>query len=194
MLCISVSFVHGATEGIINPAKYNNGIIHLPVCRTTLVLPVLAHEYVHHVQNFFIPCLGYPIITSPNYDEGHNVLMEGHARGVERECSKEWSLRSANPIFYRINLQNEISELISSYRWMCKTFNIQLNKHLISTTRLIFTERRLAEWSYKNKIFKNKNLNKKPTNHSMGNTLFQIKEREDGLDIYRKILRMNYLF
>jgi hypothetical protein len=130
------------------------------------LIPIIAHEYAHHIQR-------RRGINKTKW----SIFTEGHARGVQRKISKIFSERENNEAFiYQIS-EMDMGEYKKAYRFMCEELGITANESLMRTkTRL--------------DRYRNKEIN----SHQIGNSLFSILEEKHGDGIYKKMIHGNFNF
>ncbi len=134
-----------------------------------------AHEYTHHLQHQF------PKQRSISAE--YVPFMEGHARGVQRNIGERYRQREENDAFIWGNLNYDVSELKSVYRWLCKIAGKKVSSSLLSTR---------TPHDGANAVYLA--LYKEPTPHALGNALMLIHEAQYGNNIYRKMLHGEYIF
>lgn len=138
----------------------------------SILIPVLAHEYTHHVQSHKFLFLHY--------------LLEGQARSVQRYISGVYTERENNPTFSSHNLMHfDLPELKAAYVWLCQKNNMTPKYYLCQPqTRKEKKYLRIAE------KFKEKNT--KPNGHVIGNAFFSVLEFLEGKGIHRDIISEKY--
>lgn len=129
------------------------------------VIPVVGHEYAHHVQR---RKLSLPLLPKRSYFD------EGHARGVQRFIANSYRNKENNEAFMYDYLDLSVAELRVTYQWMCKKLEIAPSKSLLK----IETATRY----------------RKQTGHSIGNTLFLLYETRLGKGIYKDLIDGSFEF
>ncbi len=136
------------------------------------LIPVLAHEYTHHVQKHKFLFLPY--------------LLEGQARSVQRHISGVYTERENNPTFLSHNLMHfDLPELKVAYLWLCQ-------KHDIAPKIYLCQPQTKKEKQYLRIAEKFKEKNTKPNYHMMGNAFFSVLEFLEGKGIHRDIISEKY--
>ena len=126
-------------------------------------IPVLAHEYAHHIQRRKISCLRNPDYSLPLRDTAHGIFEEGHARGVEREIAKQYSERENNKAFEYDTQGTIVGELSSTYKCLSKKLGITPCKSLTKGSTFLGVD-----------------------SHSMGTTFFHLLKELKGKSVYRE--------
>ena len=135
------------------------------------LIPVLAHEYTHHIQ------------CKKNFGfKEENVFIEGHARGVQRYIAETYRERENNDAFLYENLGIDVMEIKNCYIWASKKLKEPLKKSLLKINTLPYP----YGWVCMREG--------KPTEHAIGNALFSIYEKEYGNKIYREMIHGNFQF
>lgn len=129
------------------------------------VIPVVGHEYAHHVQR---KRLSLPVFPKRSYFE------EGHARGVQRFIANRYRDKENNEAFMYNYLDLSVAELKATYKWMCKKLEVGPSKSLLK----VETEAR----------------HKKQSGHSIGNTLFLLYETRLGNGVYKDLIDGSFEF
>ncbi|MBI5065483.1 hypothetical protein HZA97_04540 [Candidatus Woesearchaeota archaeon] len=96
-----------------------------------------------------------------------NVIREGHSMGVARYLGKELYEKTGNPDFL-VALDYELRSFVTVYLDLCKEFNVEPNTGLIEGIKTTELE-----------------------SHSLGISLFAIKEKQYGAEIYSEVLKGN---
>lgn len=118
------------------------------------IIPTLAHEYTHHVQNL------RGILTKEN-----NYYTEGQARQIQTIIANKYAEKEKNPTYMlRTQLRN-LGEYASTYIWMSEKLNKEPSNSLLRKPELIYNE---------NIAFLEQQ--QKPTTHAIGNTALRMKK------------------
>lgn len=133
--------------------------------RRVELIPTIGHEYAHHAQERCGLECG-PL-------DKHPIFAEGHARGIERYLSETYREREDNEAFLYDILDSTISEMKSTYVWMCEELKMPTRESLL-----------------KNKTSRNS----LPRSHAVGNTLFSIYGAKYGPKIYRDAIHGKFPF
>ncbi len=118
------------------------------------LIPIMAHEYAHHVQKK----QGLALFDN-------RVLLEGHARGVERHISELYCEREGNDAFMYGIYNRTITELQQTYGWICRRLEIKGREEFLP-----------------------KKQTREIGPHAAGNTLFLLWEQTKGSEIYKEVL------
>jgi len=155
-------------------AKEDNEHIILQKENKENLIMFLSHEYTHHVQGriegFFL-------------DIGFEFFIEGHARGVGRHMSKKYMKEEDNGAFLYNALNIDVSEMKTTYLWLCNNFDLTPKKSLLNTKTLRDDE----DMKFLKKC-------KMPSPHAIGNSLFLIYENKKGPGIYSDMIHGNFKF
>lgn len=89
--------------------------------RRTLLIPLIAHEYAHHVEN---------MLSTTQFPE-LNSFREGLSLGAEKHIARIYKEKEDNDSFEFNDLNYSISTLTNAYSHMCKKFGRLPNKNLI---------------------------------------------------------------
>jgi len=115
------------TESHYHPAA---DLIIMEKSKKAITIPILAHEYTHHVQD--------QIWVGADYEDT-SIFMEGQAIGVQRHISNLYRKKEDNEAFmYHISKRN-VYEFRSSYKAMCKKLKIEPKKSLLDEKKFIFS-------------------------------------------------------
>lgn len=136
------------------------------------LIPVLAHEYAHHVQRKKISFIDY--------------FEEGQARSVQRHISNFYAEKEDNLTFSVHNLREyDLPELKVAYIWLCGEHGV-IQKPYLSQARTEKEKRYLdIAWTLKAR-------NAEPGKHIKGNAFFSILEYVEGTEIHRQITAGKY--
>jgi len=136
----------------------------IPKLPRTYAIPVIAHEYTHHLQRELIP-LRTITINNQRQTIDINALSEGMARGVERHISHTYMEREDNEMFLQAITDNTVPELKNAYANLCRHLNKTPNKELAKGAKL------------------NMGI------YSLGNAYFYLEETKNGKGVYRDALK-----
>ncbi|MBI2572744.1 hypothetical protein HYV86_02700 [Candidatus Woesearchaeota archaeon] len=101
-------------EGEYRPNKMQ--MVELERSREQL-LPIVGHEYVHHVQ-WQKGLLSFNPFQLRATQKA--ILTEGHACGVQRHLARQYAQEEDNEVFIYHNLTLDITKLKRLYTWLCK--------------------------------------------------------------------------
>lgn len=177
-LCLGVGAMLFELTGVSHSLVKSNGYNQLfkkitlkRVARTDLI-PAAGHEYTHRIQH-----------KNNIFKDKHEIFMEGHARGVEKQLADDYCEREDNEAFlYGISDIN-VGELKSAYLWMCEKLGQKPREILLKTK----TSRDSDESLYRSN-------NMEPTPHAIGNSLFSIYESLKGRKIYNHMIHGDFQF
>ncbi len=135
-----------------------------------LIIPVIAHEYTHHVQKE----KGFPY-------EKFECLREGQARSVQNAIALKW-MEEDNPSSLCGNIVYNLPEVRSVYFWSAEKNRRTPNPYLCE------------EQESKYDKFLRDRLRKqgKPTEHALGNAFFSTLEAREGTGIHKEIMAGRY--
>lgn len=137
----------------------------------TLLIPIIAHKYAHHVQKK----KGLGSFLSRKL-----TAREGQARSVQRQVSRDYAEKEDNPAFSILYSQAyDLPELLTVKSWLCnKLRGMELPK-------VFFNPIVAANHFYLQKY-------RKPTPHALGNAFFSILEAHEGVEIHKEIMAGRY--
>ncbi len=121
--------------------------IKLSKFKKTKLIPIIAHEYTHHLQNL-----------NNNITKNFGIFIEGQARMVDKHIAKKYSARENNKAYSHEVLNRSVHELMSAYIWLSKELKKQPNASL--TNEHMFQYSDDMQYLSENKI---------PHNHALGN-------------------------
>lgn len=127
--------------------KKNQQKITLSKFKKTNLVPIIAHEYTHHIQN---------LNDYLKYDLG--IFIEGQARITDKHVAKKYTINENNKAYLHDVLNRSVHELMSTYVWMSKELNKKPNPQL--TEDPIFEYSDNLQYLSENKI---------PSVHALGN-------------------------
>jgi hypothetical protein len=116
---------------------------------------VAYHEYTHHLQN------------DAGWDFDNRIIIEGHARGVQKYLSKIRSEKEDNPVIIHELSCSSLDELSRVYEWICRSNNQSPSPSIIISPEFGFYT----------------------DNHAFGNSLFSILEKKRGPEIYSSYMK-----
>ncbi|MFW6282610.1 MAG: hypothetical protein ACOC1P_00960, partial [Minisyncoccales bacterium] len=125
----------------------NQEKITLSKFKKTNLVPIIAHEYTHHIQN---------LNNYLRYDLG--IFIEGQARITDKHVANKYTIKENNKAYLYKVLNRSVHELMSTYVWMSKELNKQPNPQL--TADPIFEYSDDIQYLSDNKI---------PSVHALGN-------------------------
>lgn len=144
-----------------------------------VLLPVVAHEYTHHIQT---------VCGAVSNDR--RIFMEGHARGVEGYIAQAYSLQE-NPAFNYLFTIMRYGELYATYTQICETFGEQKRKkhvaNKICPPNLLQTIKQKITALLK----PFKKLDILPA-QAYGSAFFYLHEKAFGPEIYRDMIHERY--
>lgn len=144
--------------------------------RRTRIVNTIAHEYTHYLQHQ----------TQPNFYNRNarcNIVLEGHAFGVQRYIAERYAEREGNSGFLVDDMEQSIASLQKIYRWICDVKDYKTQKELLPKN----SETNIFE-------IISKTVLGRPCAHSIGSILFLVLEREHGKTIYRDFVQGKYDF
>ena len=140
------------------------------------VIPIMGHEYGHYLQH-------QAFLKRAYLSQDYNIFKEGHARGVERYIADIYNKREDDQRFLEDRASGDYIELKQTYKWLCQELDISPNTNLVGIT--------LPE----NNIQAEQGLEQeKPSEHSLGNTLFYLHETKKGKQIYKDVINGTFEF
>lgn len=131
----------------------------------------LAHEYTHYLQD--------KKLSVEVFD--NNILMEGHARGVEKNIAKTYADKKDKKNCLIDVYTQSINELKNTYQWICDNLNKVENERLLKD----------SQKALENTIHEIDIDKYSVDDQSIGNTLFSIYEQTQGNRVYRDFIREN---
>ncbi|MFC1768729.1 hypothetical protein ACFLZX_03100 [Nanoarchaeota archaeon] len=120
----------------------------------TKVIPSVAHEYTHHIQN-----------KDDAIPRKSTIFREGQARQIEAKVAEIYCERECNEAFLYDVQDLRVGELKSTYLWLCQKFGKVPKQSLLSIKTSMDTE-------------------KDQSPHSLGNTLFLLYPTLTGKEFY----------
>lgn len=127
------------------------------------LIPILAHEYTHHVQFQ----RGIP------YYQDLSTFCEGQAHSVQRYVSLRQYVEKDNPAFLLSNFDYDTTLLGEVYVWLMKNLGKPQKSNLVRKIRYhCFID--------------------KPTKPALGNAFFSILEAREGTEIHKEIMAGRY--
>lgn len=146
----------------------------------TILRPVFAHEYTHHLQHLTHD------EGNPSSFRGYSAFIEGHARGVQRAASHHFREKHDNESYLWSITDTDVGELKSVYQWVCKKTKREPNKKLMTVAKSCRdtdeTIKRYMPFSFQ------------PTAHAIGNSLFLMAEKKHGTGIYKRAMKGDFNF
>ena len=148
----------------IRSSYYHNNNLML-ICKEDRkeIISDIAHEQTHHVQKK---------LKWPLENDDYKILIEGHARGVERHVARIYAERENDKRIIKSILPGTLLEYVGIYMKMCERMKKKINI----------------------KLLKNHNTEYRPGMHAVGNTLFSIAEEKFGPKVYAGALRGVFAF
>lgn len=101
-----------------NKGEYKKGKIiinFLPAPREQ-ILPIMGHEYVHHIQSE----KGCPMFKTDEQQFDRMAHLEGHALGVQRYIAEKYRNEEDNSAFLYSTLDITVGRMKMLYTWLCK--------------------------------------------------------------------------
>jgi hypothetical protein len=135
------------------------------------LVPELAHEYTHHVQN----CLTKGKMYS------NDPLAEGSAVGVERIISNQYAEETGNPGYSLSSLRSTTQTLTYAYLYLCSQRGIQPNDKLLDS--------RFLSWSTRISRTSDSLFGLKNHNYDIGVAAVSIAEEIHGPSVYARLVR-----
>src|SRR3989344_2202115 len=182
LLCFGGAFIYSILKQTKNEKKFReeneesssywDNHISLKVEEKTMLIPTLAHEYTHHVQEE----KGIP------YYNGFECFCEGQARSVQKQVGIKYFILENNPAFLLNSLEDNLSEYKAVYFWLMAKLRKTPNVNLFLATSIYENQ---GDIDY----FKEHN---KPATHALGNVFFSLLESREGTEIHKAILQGEY--
>lgn len=140
--------------------------IYLSYMRKEHIIPVFAHEYTHFIQH------------EKDFHNNISMLLEGHARGIQRIISDRYAIKEDNPKYLVGIINMDLAEYKSVYNYVCHKTGKEPRSELSEKVSL---SDYLEEKAYHSLGF--------PSPHALGNTLFSLMELSQGEAFYSMILK-----
>jgi len=132
----------------------------------------LGHEYTHHlIYSSMGSITRKQILRMRKF----SAFQEGIARGVERFVSNAFSVENEDDVFLFDVTDETYGELKSAYRWLSRKQGFAKRENIIGLESSIDSDENISRF-----------FRRKPSVHAMGNTLFYLRELEEGNQIYRQ--------
>lgn len=122
------------------------------------LIPTIAHEYAHFVQEMF--GLRFDI---------NKTMTEGHARCVERHVAFDRARKEDNQAYLFNHVYRTVPELRTTYLWLCRNFGLVPHKGL--------TKFRTESDNVHQRILKRKG---RPSYYSVGTSHMLLMEKKHG--------------
>lgn len=141
--------------------------------KLTIIIPQMAHEYTHHVQN--------KLWGDSRLESSLKIFEEGYARGVQRYVSGLYAKSEDNEAFLYDSLEYDVAELKSVYKKLCRKLEEKIEPLFYS----IQSSKDDQEQRYRKEF-------KRTSPLAIGNTFFMLLERKHGTSIYKDILQEKF--
>ena len=167
-------YTAAAFHAIVKKPRYDtlSQKINLERVARTELIPAAGHEYTHHIQ----------WRNGIRSNRKHDIFMEGHAQGVEKQLADNYREREDNEAFLYVTSSRTVNEFKSAYLWMCKKLGLKPRESLLETK----TSRDRAE--------RRRSIHREPSSHALGNALFSIYEALKGRGIYKQMIHGEFQF
>ena len=147
--------------------KYNHIRLNKKINKRVPIIPIISHEYAHHVQSYFL-----------RENRFTKAFREGHALGIQRHISRIYAEKEDNKNFLVAGLEMDIYSILKTYLWSCKVNSKEPNQSLCGL---------FCRQDFKNLIDNYKKLID-IDNYSLGNSFMLLQEAVYGQEIYKKML------
>lgn len=149
-------------------------VIYLNKWRMKKLIPVIAHEYTHHIQG----------ITENSWIQlrDQDIFMDGHARGVERYITQRYALENDDLGFLDFYTNLHVQELRTAYKWITETCR--------QTPNPFFLNMKTPEADALLRCFGGDSEG--ISIHAKGTALFSVYESQQGSKIYKNVIHGSF--